>query len=513
MPEYFEFGFINQHPLVALNQVVSNIYLPLFQDEHLITKILPENCKLQSKQVMSLFSEFNQETKEFIDSTNEAIHQIEKPFVFKLPDIPSSCVLEELAQEAQFVAETQELVSEWITVITDLLEECSQKENPGNDLLSEIEFWKSQKFKLSTYFDQLSHSDIQKSINILQLANCDLLEFHSSVSKIEDRLIKVIDIVKYLILLENNIKNFLSGATTDEAQKSLSDLFIVLKIMWIQSSYYKEVPNMCRIIRGVSVLLMNKVKKDAEIQFLFRKPLDEVRKIANDSIQILTCWTDLYEAQCEDLKKYGGCHWWRFDVRLFFDETHYMIEICRDLDKIAETLQQLKNIFNTNLKHFAQDIEGLRVLEIRIFGMTSRIQYAGFDIFDPKCKLDWNLIINAFYRDVKNFEDEVKNYINEMFHSILSWENAYILTESFYKVFLSSSIKQFIDKSHDNMIKQFLREIYETENEFLTYEDEPPCFENVPPTASAILWVEELLSKLTHPMSRISARSALSKKK
>ncbi|KFM58683.1 Dynein heavy chain 10, axonemal, partial [Stegodyphus mimosarum] len=171
MPEYFEFGFINQHPLVALNQVLSNIYLPLFQDEHLITKILPENCKLQSKQALSLLSEFNQETTEFIHSTNEAILQIEKPFVFRLPDIPSSCVPEELAQEVQFVAETQEFVSEWITVITDLLEEFSQKENPGSDLLSEIEFWKRQKFKLSTYFDQLSHSGIQKSINILQLAN------------------------------------------------------------------------------------------------------------------------------------------------------------------------------------------------------------------------------------------------------------------------------------------------------------------------------------------------------
>lgn len=41
-------------------------------------------------------------------------------------------------------------------------------------------------------------------------------------------------------------------------------------------------------------------------------------------------------------------------------------------------LGELYNIFNTNLKNFVQDVKGLNVLEVRVFGITSRIQYVCF---------------------------------------------------------------------------------------------------------------------------------------
>ncbi|CAL1298989.1 unnamed protein product [Larinioides sclopetarius] len=145
----------------------------------------------------------------------------------------------------------------------------------------------------------------------------------------------------------------------------------------------------------------------------------------------------------------------------------------------------------------------LSVLQNQIFGMTTVIQYSDIDAFDSKVKPEWDRIIRIFFRDVKNFEDQMKQYIGKMFQSTLSWENAYILARSFDKVTVSPSIREFILKSRTDMLKQFIIEISETENQFLAQEREPPLLHAVPETASAILWVRDLLIKISKPMSKI----------
>ncbi|XP_055946982.1 dynein axonemal heavy chain 8-like [Argiope bruennichi] len=148
-------------------------------------------------------------------------------------------------------------------------------------------------------------------------------------------------------------------------------------------------------------------------------------------------------------------------------------------------------------------MKDLSVLQNRIFGMTAVIQYSGIDAFDSEMKTEWDRITRIFFRDVKNFEDQMKQYIGRMFQSTLSWENAYILAKSFDRVTVSMSIREFILKSRADMLKQFIREISETENLFIAQEREPPQLHAVPETASAILWARDLIIRISKPMSKI----------
>lgn len=75
----------------------------------------------------SAFSEFNKDIKEFLAATNETILQIERPIMFNAPNILTGCSTEELAQEQSFVAEAEELTSQWTDMISDLLETTVQK--------------------------------------------------------------------------------------------------------------------------------------------------------------------------------------------------------------------------------------------------------------------------------------------------------------------------------------------------------------------------------------------------
>ncbi|GIZ04836.1 dynein-1-alpha heavy chain, flagellar inner arm I1 complex [Caerostris extrusa] len=264
------------------------------------------------------------------------------------------------------------------------------------------------------------------------------------MKNVEDILSRVTNNVIYLSLIERSAKILLQETGIDELKKALYDIFVVLKLAWVQSEHYNEDRNACRLMKGIATLLQERVKNTARIDKLFRKPL-------------------------------------------------------------PQALQELTNIFNTNLRFFVEDVQELRSLQNRIFnGMTAVIQYANINPFDSMFKYEWDRIVVVFFRDVKNFEDEMKMYISKLFQSGLSWENAYILAKSFDKFAISDSIREFIMKSRSDMLKQFIKEISETENLFLAQERNPPKLHKIPEITSALLWVRDLSYKISKPMSIIS---------
>ncbi|GIY83831.1 dynein heavy chain 10, axonemal [Caerostris darwini] len=504
MPAYMEIGCFGHHPLICINDMISKFYKPLFEDENENIHMLAGNYPVDASQMTYLVSEFNKEMSNFLTSTQQIISQTEKPFMFTLPELPDDSNLEELALESGYVTEAEEMAKDWTSVISKLIEEVSKESPPSSGLLQEIEFWKTQQLKLSICVDQTSHVTIAKTIKILKLAEVDVQEFEKNMKNVEDILSRVTNNVIYLSLIERSAKILLLEIGIDELKKALYDIFVVLKLAWVQSEHYNEDKNACRLMKGIATLLQERVKTTARIDKLFRKPLPQVCQISSESIEILQYWKKLYFEESEKVKKYGPTYWWRFDTRILFEETDHVISVCNDLEKISRALQELTNIFNTNLRFFVEDVQELRSLQNRIFGMTAVIQYANINPFDSMFKYEWDRIVVVFFRDVKNFEDEMKMYISKLFQSGLSWENAYILAKSFDKFAISDSIREFIMKSRSDMLKQFIKEISETENLFLAQERNPPKLHKIPEITSALLWVRDLSYKISKPMSKIS---------
>ncbi|GFY40926.1 dynein-1-alpha heavy chain, flagellar inner arm I1 complex [Trichonephila inaurata madagascariensis] len=465
MPQYFELGCLNHHPLICFDKTISLLYKPLFEDENRKVHMSDVDYPVDETQISVLSSDFIREMEDFTNSTQQIISQIEKPFMFTLPKLPEDSNLEDLAHETEYVTEAQEITNEWSSVLSNLFQEISEKNPPENSLLGEIEFWKTQQLQLSICTDQMSHSTISKTIKILKLAEVDIRRFETNATNIEDLLSKVTDNMTYLSLLEQNAKYLLSENSKENSKKVLFDSFVVLKVAWVQSNYFNTDENMCRLLKGISMLIQNQVKKEAQIDMLFRKPLPEISKIARESIEILEYWKELYLDESEKIKKFGGSYWWRFDTRIFFDEIDHMVSVCQDVSRVSQT-----------------DV----------------------DAFNPISKSEWDRIIRIFFRDVQSFEDQMKLFIGKMFQTSLTWENAYILCKSFDQFSISSSIREFILKSRTDMLKQFIKEISETENHFLTHERDPPKLEAIPKITSAILWVRHLLKKISKPMSKIS---------
>ncbi|XP_055949032.1 uncharacterized protein LOC129981982 [Argiope bruennichi] len=279
MPQYFEIGFFSQHPIVCVNEMINSLYKPMFADENRQVHVSKEDYPVDETQITSLISDFNKEMTEFTDSTKQIISQIEKPFMFSLPQIPEDINLEELAQETEYVTEAEEMMDSWNSVLSDLYHEIEHENVPDNGLLHEVEFWKTQKLKLNICADQMGHPIIEKTIKILKLADRDVTKFEKNVKKIENLLKRTTDNVAYLSLLEKNAKLLLSEPVDDDLKKILFDTFVILKVTWVQSEYYGEDKNLCRLLSGIAMLLKERVKGEAKIDGLFRKPLPQVSVI------------------------------------------------------------------------------------------------------------------------------------------------------------------------------------------------------------------------------------------
>ncbi|GFW72748.1 uncharacterized protein TNCV_1265921 [Trichonephila clavipes] len=127
MPQYFELGCLNQHPLICFDKTISLLYKPLFEDENIKVHMSIEDYPVDETQISILSSDFNREMKEFTNSTQQIISQIEKPFMFSLPKLPEDSNLEDLAHETEYVTEAQEITNEWSSVLSNLFHEISEK--------------------------------------------------------------------------------------------------------------------------------------------------------------------------------------------------------------------------------------------------------------------------------------------------------------------------------------------------------------------------------------------------
>ncbi|KAG8185575.1 hypothetical protein JTE90_023277 [Oedothorax gibbosus] len=341
LPGHFDVGRIGQHPLVCIDKMVSCLYLPLLENETTEPQLSEKHYPIDKKKISSLMSGLTREMRDFTESTKHVLEQLDRPSPSPLPtflDQPFED-LEEACKDSEFVAEAHDVARQWTDIAgqwAELCEEVSEQKPPENGLTNEIDFWKKQKLRLSSCLDQLSHTTIQDTFEVFDKIGCDISELKSITHQVEMELNKVTENVNYLSLLEKNAKNLLPGSPVQEAKKSLYDIFTVLKVIWVQSEHFKEPENLGRVLRGLTTLLKNRVVTDARNDMLFRKPLVEVRNIVDNSIEILEYWKKLYFSECETVKKYGGPYWWRFDVRMLFAETDYIITVCGDLRKVTK---------------------------------------------------------------------------------------------------------------------------------------------------------------------------------
>lgn len=246
----------------------------------------------------------------------------------------------------------------------------------------------------------------------------------------------------------------------------------------------------------ISWQLCENVKQNLAIISLFKKPLEEILKKTSVASAMLKQWKRSYLKTRLDIELSGKGVRWEFDQKRLFQNTEYIAEVCSDLYKIADVLQDFYNIFGPDLKSIINDPAQIDAVVKRVDALVVPIEEADFDIFNVFNKENWEAMTAWFYEQVTYLEDQAKFYIDECFTVLISAENALKMLLKFKNIKTRVAIQRQLLRKFDVIMQQFSKEINIVENIYHRGKRHPPLLTYHPPMAGAIFWVKQLFQRL-----------------
>lgn len=273
-----------------------------------------------------------------------------------------------------------------------------------------------------------------------------------------------------------------------------------LRMLWVLSSYYCREEKMMLLMDRISWQLCENVRQNLAIVLLFKKPLEEILKKTSMASAMLRQWKRSYLKTRMDIELSGKGVRWEFDQKRLFQDTEYIAEVCSDLYKIADVLQDFYNIFGPELKSIINDPAQIDAVVKRVDALVVPIEEADFDIFNTFNKENWEALTAWFYEQVTFLEDQAKFYIDECFMVLISAENSLEMLLKFKNIKTRAAIQHQLLRKFDVIMQQFSKEIAIAENIFQRGKWQPPLLTYHPPMAGAIFWVKQLFHSLRRPV-------------
>lgn len=271
-------------------------------------------------------------------------------------------------------------------------------------------------------------------------------------------------------------------------------------MLWVLSSYYCREEKIMLLMDRISWQLCENVKQNLAIVLLFKKPLEKILEKTSMASAMLRQWKRSYLKTRLDIELSGKGARWEFDQKRLFQDTEYIAEVCSDLYKIADVLQDFYNIFGPDLKSIINDPAQIDAVIKRIDALVVPIEEADFDIFNVFNKENWEALTAWFYEQVTFLEDQAKFYIDECFMVLINAENSLEMLLKFKNMKTRAAIQRQLLRKFDIIMQQFSKEINIVENIYHRGKWHPPLLTYHPPIAGAIFWVKQLFHRLRRPV-------------
>lgn len=299
LPQYFDFGLLNSHPLFMLSQVLNKVYLPLLShrglDEEkprphrLAIKNTDDDQQLQqsktnqidraqlekeerkrvndAKNKSTLRNEFLITMQKFINHIDLTIRQIEGEVRLDVPkmDLPSS--LQGIEKDEELINSLENLAYGWETIISDALEAQNRRLPKGDGPLAEIDYWKERNISLSGIYEQTKQEGVKRVMEILQYVESPAAaSFESQRQDLARLYSEAKDNVRFLSTLERHFKNICYGATFHVVTDTLPSMMNALRMIWIISRHYNKDERMVPLMERIAYELSERTSKVINIR-------------------------------------------------------------------------------------------------------------------------------------------------------------------------------------------------------------------------------------------------------
>jgi hypothetical protein len=295
MPTYLDYGVLNGHALLMLEQLLGQVFMPLFshhaQKNDLVDQLQPsltfekhqpgstkelsrpttpsmssdadDGTALssmgaaasvpESRNKAMLRDEFAVNMQKFHTSVTRTIQQIEGGVRLHVPELPISDHMTENVRNSDLIESLETVVSDWSKRVASALESQLRKTPQGNGPLAEIEFWRERNASLSALVEQLKTDTVKKYLSVLQKADSVIVQnFEIHRAELSNFHTEAKDNVRFLSTLERHFKNITYGANFHVVLETIPSMMNALRMVWIISRHYNRDERMVPLMERIA---------------------------------------------------------------------------------------------------------------------------------------------------------------------------------------------------------------------------------------------------------------------
>ncbi|XP_069678773.1 dynein axonemal heavy chain 10-like [Periplaneta americana] len=450
-------------------------------------------------------TELLDETNRLVNVVDWTIRHLKGDIKLPIPHIPGlykeDVSKESLAKDPKLVNQLEELVMSWERHITKISDTYLAKKPAGEGPIPMYDYWHERESALGILVEQLKSPDVAHVFDILYESGSQIAE---GFTFFKDELLKnyfqARDNVSFLFTILRHCEIITNSETFSSITEAIRPLMEGLRMIWILSEYFGKEENMVTLMEGIAWVLSDQAKSRLNITEVLKMSKHEVQILCKDAKKMMRTWKDAFFETRLKIEESGKGRRWEFDKKRLFKETDYIAEIAKNLSDVAKVLCHFDNIFGPQLKSITSDPAQIDAVSKKVEKLVTPLSQPDFDIFDQKYELNWQEILENFYRMVAKLENEASYFIDESFKFLRSSEEALELLLKFKHISTREAIHKQLMSKFDLVMAQFTKEILTIENEFNVTKRNPPLLRNQPPMSGAIFWCRLLFDKLKKPV-------------
>lgn len=256
--------------------------------------------------------------------------------VAQFPDIFSRSD-QSIIKDQKLVAALEGVIFHWEKQIMRTIETYNAKQPNGNGPIAEYDYWREREAALSVLFEPLKKNVFHRITKILEAADSPIINgFQNFFEDLRKAYSLARDNVKFLFTILRHFKTMTYCEDFVITKEAIPHLYDGLQLMWVLSNNYCIDETMVPLLERVSYVLCEKSRAALDNSTLFRRPIKEITKLAQETREMLKTWKECYLDTREKIEMSGKTNRWEFDKKKLFGESDYIILVCKDIENIAD---------------------------------------------------------------------------------------------------------------------------------------------------------------------------------
>ncbi|XP_078467787.1 dynein axonemal heavy chain 10-like [Lampetra planeri] len=531
LPQFLEFGLCSGPLLGVLEQVLSQMYVPLLAYGRHKGITVPPNDSIQmeaesqspreqlsssnsseEKGIAEPLSSTEQLGKNkviasnpqpmrdafllglhtFVDFVHRANQQLAGNITLMIPENWRA-----LLRDSANLDMVQKCLTDWqiqaMRTIEVELEKIPQDKGP----LAEIEFWRERRTVLEALAEQLKLPAVLETLALVAKVDPVAVQtFELATSKLHELQVEAKDNVRFLSALERYFKTLSQGTSFRVVIDTLPSMMMGLRVVWTISHHYNTSERMGPLMQRIAWEIAERVCCIIDVRSLFKNSPMVVMRQTKEAKRMLVQWKECYLETCAAIEASGRCEYWVFDKKCLFQKTDYMTGVCQDLYDIAQILEEFYADFGPELKSITGILWYIDDVQKKADQLIDPFTSILFNPFNVQYAKSWNGLIAGFKQDI---EETAVTLINDAFKHLRS-ADAFDMLLKFKNIQKGEKISSLLMEKVNEVLLRYCKEVATVQEIFMTSHEKPPIGKSQPPVAGAISWARMLFQRIKHPI-------------